>query len=319
MIDELDDIFTEDDVVIPKDDETLEIFNEDIFEQADVVSNVPSNKLIDDLLKSKGINDAKIVLVEEDDTEKEVSFYDLSPEQQLEILTTEETPEVQTQLVDEEQEFIQYLRDNNITLDQYLEAYKEQIAEELGSGVEQAYDIDAYTDEELFVLDLKAKYDLTDEECVKELEKELQDKELFNKKATKLRSEYKELEDSYKAQQEQLFASQREAEYNGFVEKMVDVAVSTSDLYGFELEDDEKNVVLDYLLTLDESGNSNFYKALEDPNNLYKAAWFLSFGEQAFEALKSAYEKEISALKKDNGKKIVVKQDKKINSIHDLN
>ena len=323
-MDELEDIFGEDTVLDNPGDITPVITGQDdddvlIFDEPKDGATSTENPLLTELLKSKGISDSKIVLVDENDVEKEVNFFELTLEQQLEILSAEEGGAAPVDLQDSEQELIKYLRDNNLTVDQYLEAYKEQIVEELSSNVDPSYDIDAYTDEELFVLDLKAKYDLTDDECVKELEKELQDKELFNKKVTKLRSEYKELEDSYKEQQEQLFNSQREAEYNDFVDKMVGVAVETSDLYGFELDDDEKDVVLDYLLALDESGNSNFYKALEDPKNLYRAAWFLSFGEQAFEALKNAYEAEISTLKKDIGKKIVVKQDKKINSIHDLN
>jgi len=166
-----------------------------------------------------------------------------------------------------------YLRDNKITLQQYLEFYKEETLAGVAGEKEVSYDIDAYDDEELFLLDLKSRYDdLTDEELVKELEEELENKELFNKKVTKLRSDYKQLEDTYKEEQQKEFNAQAETRYNQFVEQMVDVAVKTPDLYGIELEDDEKNNVLSYLLELDETGNSNFYKALDDPNNLYKAA-----------------------------------------------
>ena len=60
-------------------------------------------------------------------------------------------------------------------------------------------------------------------------------------------------------------------------------------------------------------------KSLNNPDNLYKAAWFLTYGEQAFEAIKNAYETEITNLKKDIGKKVVVKRDnKKIDNINDL-
>lgn len=325
-MDGFEDIFEEDlglDVAPPEevivDPENIEDFS--IFDQP-TEPIVQNNEVLNDLLKLKGISDSKIVIVDEQNNEKEVSFFDLSKEEQLEILTSNDdqnAPANNIDLQDTEQELIKYLRDNNMTLDEYLEAYKDQITEELSSATGPSYDIDAYTDEELYVLDLKAKYDLTDDECVKELEKELLDKDLFNKKVTKLRSEYKELEDSYKEQQERQFQEQRESEYNEFVDKMVEVAIATEDLFGFELEDDDKNTVLDYLLALDDSGNSNFYKALEDPNNLYKAAWFLTYGEQAFNTLKEAYEAEIAKLSKDIQKKIVVKQDKKINSIHDLN
>lgn len=231
------------------------------------------SSLITDLLKAKGISDSKVILIDEDNNEKEVSFFDLSKEEQLEILNPNTEEVSAAKLAEDEETLIKYLRDNKITLQQYLELYKEETLAGIAGEKEVSYDIDAYDDEELFLLDLKSRYDdLTDEELVKELEKELENKDLFNKKVTKLRSDYKQLEDTYKEEQQKEFNAQAETRYNQFVEQMVDVAVKTPDLYGIELEDDEKNNVLSYLLELDETGNSNFYKALDDPNNLYKAA-----------------------------------------------
>lgn len=290
-------------------DPTLSLFEEP--------TPAPTQSLIDDLLKARGIVDNKIKIVNEDNTESEISFFDLSKEEQLDILTDNQVEAPASDLQEDEQTLIQYLRDNNITLQQYLELYKEDVLQN-GSGAEQVYDIDSYDDEELFLLDLKNRYDdLTDEELVKELEKELQDKDLFTKKVTKLRAEYKQLEEAYKEEQQREFNAQRETQYNQFVDTMVDVAVKTPDLYGIELEDDEKNNVLSFLLELDEEGQSGFYKSLNTPENLYRAAWFLTYGEQAFDALKNAYEAEIAKLKKDIPK-VVVREPRKPNSINDL-
>lgn len=290
-------------------DPTLSLFEEP--------TPAPTQSLIDDLLKARGIVDNKIKIVNEDNTESEISFFDLSKEEQLDILTDNQVEASASDLQEDEQTLIQYLRDNNITLQQYLELYKEDVLQN-GSGAEQVYDIDSYDDEELFLLDLKNRYDdLTDEELVKELEKELQDKDLFTKKVTKLRAEYKQLEEAYKEEQQREFNAQRETQYNQFVDTMVDVAVKTPDLYGIELEDDEKNNVLSFLLELDEEGQSGFYKSLNTPENLYRAAWFLTYGEQAFDALKNAYEAEIAKLKKDIPK-VVVREPRKPNSINDL-
>lgn len=231
------------------------------------------SSLIIDLLKARGITDSKVILIDEDNNEKEVSFFELSKEEQLEILTPNTEEVSKAELAEDEETLIKYLRDKKITLQQYLELYKEETLAEISGEKGVSYDIDAYDDEELFLLDLKSRYDdLTDEELSKELEKELANKDLFNKKMVKLRSDYKQLEDTYKEEQQKEFNAQAETRYNEFVEQMVDVAVKTPDLYGIELEDDEKNNVLSFLLELDDSGNSNFYKALDDPNNLYKAA-----------------------------------------------
>ena len=254
-------------------EEGLEPINND--ESIDSIFGGPTGEpsLVDDLLKTKGIQGSKILIIDEENNEQEVDFYSLSKAEQLEILAnSEETPE-ETSLESAETELINYLRDNNITLQDYLKLYEQSIVNQLNESNAPAYDIDAYDDEELFLLDLKSRYDdLTDEELVRELEKELQDKELFLKKTTKLRSDYKQLEDTYKEDQQREFNAQKETQYNQFVDTMVDIAVKTQDLYGIELEDDEKNNVLSTLLELDDAGNSTFNKALENPDNLYRAA-----------------------------------------------
>ena len=272
-------------------------FNEDtLFE--DKISETYS--LLDEFLKTKGINDSKILIIDENNEEKEVDFYSLPKEEQLEILNSQKEVEqtsTPTQLAKDQDDFINYLKDNNLTLQEYLDKYKELVLSEV-QGNQDSYSIDAYDDEELFLFDLKNKYDLSDEELVRELEKALEDKDLFTKKVTKLRADYKEQEDYYKQEQEREFNSQREEQYNQFVDTMVDVATKTPDLYGIELEDEEKNNVLSFLLELDDNGTSNFYKALNNPENLYKAAWFLTYGSKAFEVITNAYEAEISKLKK---------------------
>lgn len=317
-MEDLDNVFEEDlGLDTPEVIEEDSLFKDTIEEEL-IFEEVKTNpSIIDDLLKAKGITDSKVIIVDENNVEQEVDFYSLSKEDQLEILNYKEESEKVTSLEQEEQDLIQYLRENNLTLEEYLDQYKDSLVAELGASSEVSYDIDAYDDEELYLLDLKTKFDLTDEELAIELEKALQDKELFTKKVTKLRADYKQLEDNYKEEQQNEINTQREVQYHQFVDTMVDVAVKTPDLYGIELEDEEKNTVLSALLELDENGTSAFYKALNDPNNLYKAAWFLTYGQQAFDAIKNAYETEISRLKSDKPK-VVVKKESGTKSIHDL-
>lgn len=317
-MEDLDNVFEEDlGLDTPEVIEEDSLFKDTIEEEL-IFEEVKTNpSIIDDLLKAKGITDSKVIIVDENNVEQEVDFYSLSKEDQLEILNYKEESEKVTSLEQEEQDLIQYLRENNLTLEEYLDQYKDSLVAELGASSEVSYDIDAYDDEELYLLDLKTKFDLTDEELAIELEKALQDKELFTKKVTKLRADYKQLEDNYKEEQQNEINTQREVQYHQFVDTMVDVAVKTPDLYGIELEDEEKDTVLSALLELDENGTSAFYKALNDPNNLYKAAWFLTYGQQAFDAIKNAYETEISRLKSDKPK-VVVKKESGTKSIHDL-
>lgn len=324
-MDGLENIFDEDlelDTPLDNDDVIVDTpSTEDNFFEEDEPQEPVNNSVLDEYLKLRGIENGKITIIDENNEEKEVSFYDLSQEDQLEILTTQE--EVESPDLDESEiELINHLRTNNLSVDAFLENYKQSIIDSLGEQSSQSYDIDAYSDQELYVLDLKNKYGFTDEELVKQLEKELEDEPLFKKKVDVLRAEYKQLEDQYKEAQKAEFEKEREEQYNQFSETMVNVALETPDFYGIDLEDDDKNEVLSFLLDLDENGTSEFYKTLNDPKKLYEAAWFLRYGKDAFDVLKNAYETEIAKLKKpDSTKPKVVRRENttnKENSIHDL-
>lgn len=304
-----EEIHKEEELIIPDDN--------NIFEN-NIESDKPSGTLVDDLLKGKGIDNAMISIIDEDGTEKEVSFYDLTKEEQLEILSTNENTSNEN-LDDSEIELINHLRTNNLSMEDFLAQYRESIIAEIQQNTEVPYTIDAYNDHELFLLDLKNKYELTDEELQAELEKELQNEELFNKKVTKLRAEYKQLEDQDKAAKELEFENTKQEQYNKFVDNMVEIATKIEDFHGVYLEDNEKQETLSYLLDLDESGMSQLSKDLNDPVKLYEAAWYLRYGKEAFQALENAYEAEIAKLKKVDKPRVVVPNSKKeINSIHDL-
>lgn len=297
----------------------------DSFFEEDEKSDKTDSSILDEFLKLKGIQEGKITIIDEDNTEQEVDFSSLSREEQLDILNSSDN-EISNDLEDTEIELLNHLRTNNLSVKDFLDNYKQSIIEEINKEQVPNYEIDAYDDQELFLLDLQQKYDLTEEELAQQLEKELQDENIFKKKVDILRKEYKELEDQYKQNQQKEFEEKQEQEYNEFSEKMVNVAIETPEFYGIELDDDEKNEVLSFLLDLDNNGNSNFYKSLNDPKKLYEAAWFLRYGKESFDALKNAYESEINKYKtQDDKKKPIVynsvndKSKNKSNSIYDLN
>lgn len=291
----------------------------------DIFSEVQSDKkpepsLIDDLLKGKGIDNSTISIVDENGEEKEVNFYELTKEEQLEILASQEEAQEEN-LEDSEIELINHLRTNNLSVDDFIAQIRESVLAEVQNAGEINYSVDAYNDHELFLMDLKNKYDLTDDELQAELEKELQNETLFKKKIDKTREEYKLLEDQDKANKQAEFESQREEEYNQFINNMVGIATNVEGFHGVFLEDEEKQETLSYLLDLDEMGMSQFSKDLNNPNKLYEAAWYMRYGKEAFKALESAYEAEIVRLKKeikDKPRVVVQNSKEKEKTINDL-
>ena len=303
-MEDTEDIFKDDDLFNEQEGEEIVQDNEhlnddDIFTKEDPTLNNDEQSIVKDLLKEIGIEDGKITIVDENNEPQEVDFFSLGREEQLDILSSGADVDEDNddyKLTDSEIDVVNYLRENNISLDDLLEQHKQAILEELGEQQGQNYDIDAYDDQELFLLDLKNKYNLSDEELVKELEKETQDEDLFKKKVTILRKEYKDLEDQYNETKKAEFEKQQEEQYNQFSDTMVDIALNKSEFYGIELEDEEKEEVLSFLLDLNEEGMTPFQKILQDPDKLYEAAWFLRYGKESFDAIKNAYESEISRL-----------------------
>lgn len=325
-MDELNDLFEEgssldnvEQTNILEQEEPL-IDNGDLFEGLEQENTVKNKSILDEFLELKGITNGKVKIIDEENNESLLDFYDLTKEEQLLILNEKEEPENNVEYVLEENEIslINAIREKNITVEEYLEEYKKSVLEEAGLNTE-TYNIDVYDDNELFLLDLKQKYDLSDEELARELEKELKDETLFKKKVDILRREYKILEDQYKTAQLQELEAKKLEEFETFSQNMVDIAISTPEFHGIELEDDEKNEILSFLLDADDNGVSEFQKTLNDPVKLYEAAWFLRYGKESFEALKNAYESEISKLKKQDTTKVIHRNTgKKQDSIYDL-
>lgn len=327
-MDELEDLFNDEPVItnVETVEEVIsEDLNDDFFGDLDRATPAENKKdsIINDILTSKGIVNNTIKIIDENNVESEVNFYDLPKEEQLEILMSSEE-NVKEEILDENEiQFINYLRTENVSLDDFLESYKQSILAEVQAAAPAAtYDIDNYTDEELFLLDLQTKFELTDEELQIELRKELDNPDLFTKKTAKLRTDYKLLEDQYKETLALEAANKRDEDYNKFSDSMLNIATTIDNFHGIYLEDDEKNETLAYLLTLDETGVSQFAKDINDPQKLYEAAWYMRYGKEAFEALESAYEAEIAELKKNQKVKdkpqVVVLNPKKTQSIHDL-
>ena len=288
--------------------------NDDFFEP--VSDSDKPISILDEFIKNKGISDSKVVILNDKNEEEEVDFYSLSKEEQLQILNSNDLDN-DYGLDNSEIDFLNTLRSQGTSVQDYLESYKQSVINELKGDVAPSYEIDEYTDNELYLLDLQTRYDdLTEDELVAELDKELQNPELFKRKTDKLRNEYKQLEDQYKLQQQESDKATQEADYNKFKDTLIDVAKNTQSIHDIELEDDEINKVLNSLTALDENGVSDFYKSLTSPDKMYELAWYNLYGKEAFNVLVDAYESKIKNLEKQINSKsssepnVVIKRDK---------
>lgn len=227
-------------------------------------------------LKSRGISDpSKIKVTNEEDVEEELDFDSMSKEDQLAILQHLTDPG----LTEDEINTINYLRQNRVTLqdtinyfaEQRLQAYLNEHPEAIH---QKTYTIDDYSDEELYLVNLKNQYpDFSDEELLSKLETAKENEELFNKEAATIRNAFKAQEDKEAAEREAFEQQQIEDlrnnlrnAVNQFNEIQLDYTDDTSD--SLVIEEEDKRQMMSYILDQDSNGKSQLARDLEDPDRL---------------------------------------------------
>lgn len=260
------------------------------------------------LLKSKGIEDPeKIKFENEDGNIEEISWKNLSRDEQLNILKSSDS-DPDTDLDDSEIDLINQLRSSKMTPEEFIAAVKQQGAAEYAQSLtapEQTYSIDDLTDDELFIVDLQFKIeDITDEEAAAALDRAKSDPNLYARQMKGIRDEYKRLEDD-KNQREAAEKQQKEQEQFAVFQNNVVDAIQSLDKIGnldISMNNDDMNEIAEFILSSDSAGISYLGKALNDPDTLVRMAWFALKGEEAFDSITEYFTNEIKRVSEEKYK-----------------
>lgn len=258
-----------------------------------------SPDLINQLLEAKGIKNG-VVSFENDEGEiEEIPFDELTPEEQFNILNTS-TEEPDLGLNEQETFALNFLRENNVTLEEAIDYFSKKAVEEALAGNAPNEDsIETYSDEEIYALDLLSRNkDLTQEEIQARLDKQREHPDLFKQKADELRQEYIELQKTQIAEKEAEIQREQLAELEKVTNSLVSVAKEVDIIGGLDIEPEDKQEVLDFILTKDDQGTTGFGKLLDDPKALFEIAWYAKKGKEAFDVIHDYYKKEISEASK---------------------
>ena len=268
------------------------------------------------LLKSRGIEDkSKIKFATEEGDIEEVDWDSLSNRDRLNILSSsEDTPE--NNLDDTEIQLINAIRESGMTPAEYLQFIGNgEVQRYIQNSQQPYYEIDEYSDDELFLMDLMSRTgDVTEEELTDALEKAKANENLYQKQVEAIRNEYKQMEqeNQIQAQLEQEQLAQQE--YEQFSNQIVDEINNLKEIQGFDLnmEDDDMQELYDFIVGQDAAGNNYLAKALSDPSILVKTAWLALNGDQMVNDITSYFQKEIANVRKESYKKGVADTQKKI-------
>ena len=298
-----------------------------------------SEDFLHNFLKEKGIEDPSKLQWEDENGEiTDVDFDSLSDEDKLNVLNSLSDPGLSQHEID----VVNYLRQNGVTFNQVIDYFSKKavddyIAQNPDSVPTKTYTIDDYTDEELYLADLKSKYpDFTDEELTSKLNSAKLNEELFKKEVNALRTEYKKEEDAQVEAQKQKeqqdydnLVSNLQNILGNFNEVVLDSTDPESDV--LEIEDSDKDQVLAYLLNQDTDGKSQLVKDLENPTTLIELAWLRTQGRALIDNStrywkdllkqerkeKAKLEKELESYRTRESQSVVVPKPPKSNNSND--
>ena len=167
-------------------------------------SNEPD--VVTELLKRQGINDpSKIKFEDEDGSIKDTDWNTLSLEEKLNILSNKETtptqPTSKPDFNDDVVSLAQELKDNNMSVDDFVNYIKQQSINEYTSAQQPVYSVDNLTDDDLFILDLKKRIpDITQEQLDTALTSAKENEDLYKLQVNGIRKEYQQFEEEQNAQ-----------------------------------------------------------------------------------------------------------------------
>lgn len=235
-------------------------------------SNQEQEDLTTEVLKLRGISDPeRIKFEDETGAIVERAWDSLSREEQINILIDQE--QEQQEFDDSELELINAIRESRMTPEEYLQSLQPEIEQT------RQYKVDELSDDEVYALDLlhKVGQDISDEEINQALELAKQNEGLFKKTVEGLRKEYIRLQEEEEAQ----LASEREAReeevYNRFATSIKEQIKELDTFAGqpLQLSEDDVEDLSSFMLELDEQGLSAFGRAMNDPSLFTRAAFWI--------------------------------------------
>jgi len=213
-------------------------------------------------------------------------FNELEPARQAEILqqlhgSNASSIEEQYGLDDNEVGMINYLRANNLTIDELIENMAtERVNTLLAYQQSAAVDYKAMSDDNVYLAFLRQSDPEATPEQLEESLRVAKETSTFTKMAATLRAQFDatQVQSSREAQSQE--AQLHEQELDNQRRLVVETVQGINDIGGVQLNDDVKNSLLDRVLEVNDDGDSVFLgEVFSDPTKLFNAAFWYYYGE----------------------------------------
>lgn len=311
--------FDEIDEIQENEEQQTEEIQEEQQEESQESNDESQEDFMDTFLRSRGIDDKSKIKFENEEGEiEEVNWDSLDNKDKFNILSSSEsTPE--EGLDDSEIQLINAIRSSGMNPSEYLNYISSNAVQNYTENNQSPdFEINQYSDEELFLMDLISRTEgITEDEAVEALDKAKSNEELFKKQVNAIRNEYQEAETQNQLQAQAEQEQQLQQQYETFTNQIVDEINGLTEIQGYDLnlENDDMQTLYDFITGQDAAGNNYFAKALSDPKILVKTAWLALNGDQMINDITSYFQREIASVRKESYKKGVEDTKNKKNNV----
>ena len=264
-------------------------------------SQIDNDDFLSDFLKTRGIDDISRIKFEDNNGNiEEKDWNSLSKDEKINILNTPLTSSESNDLTDDEIDLLNEIRKSKLTPQQYIESKSQTIVQE------PHYSVDDLSDDEFFLLDLVSRVgELSEDEAAQALINAKQNEQLYQKQIEGIRKEYKQREDDQLQLEKSELEQQQQEAYNQFQDSVINSITQFNSIGNLDLNfsDSDKEELAQFMLARDEAGNNYLWQALQEPDNLVKAAWFILNGDEAINNISDYFINQIKLVSENQYKK----------------
>lgn len=287
----------------PIEEQPEDIYTNEDFNNLDD-NQEPEPDFISKLLEAKGFKNKTIQLTDENGEVVDVNFDELTDQEKFDLLSDQDQG---TMPSDEELKTLNFLRTNNMTLEDFAKWQREQAVQEYLANQSPVTEFDEFTDDEMIAYDFIQRFgeDMSDEEIDAEIDRLKADPDAYQKRVNLLRASYKSEAEAQSKLYEQEERTRNQAAEEEFKTAYINAAGNINYIHGMDLDNNDRQELLDFVLTKDAANRTGLSKALEDPESVLKMAWYLLHGEETYDATVDHFKKEIAKRSKENNTRVV--------------
>lgn len=256
------------------------------------------------ILKKNMIDPSKISVTGENGEQEEVKFSDLTREEQLDIISSLMSSDNNNgdngnnDLSDDEIDLISSIRRNRMDIPTFINAIKESAIQQYLEEDGTQYSFSDLSDDDIFINDYKSKVpNATEQECIDALNAMKSNPNSFKRTVDGIRENYKKQEDIIRENN----IKDRQEKERERLEKEENLVVDTINKFSnmkigeltANLSNQDKEDIASFILDSSVSGRRYLQDALNDPETLFKMAWWITKGEDAIDQMQRYYRQQV--------------------------